>query len=110
MKKPFVIDKKIEDALNSLEGLEKASPGPFFYTRLQARLHRAEANVWEAIIAFVARPSVAIASIILVIAVNTFVLFRDASGPASYAVQSDQAFIDEYNQTVSFYNVENMEP
>jgi hypothetical protein len=73
-------------------------------------LYRSKTSAWEAIIAFVTRPVVAIVSIGLVIVINTLVLYHEASPGVTYAIQSDPAFLDEYNQTVSFYNVENMEP
>ena len=33
-------NRDTEHILNSLDGLQKASPGPFFYTRVQARLQK----------------------------------------------------------------------
>lgn len=38
------IDKKIEETLNSLDGVNRAEPQPFFYTRLKARMEN-EAGV-----------------------------------------------------------------
>ena len=32
------IDKKIEETLNSLDGVNRAEPRPFFYTRLKVRM------------------------------------------------------------------------
>jgi hypothetical protein len=40
MKKYFDIEKEIEQTLQSLEGLKRADPMPFFYTRLEARMER----------------------------------------------------------------------
>ena len=38
MKKPIDIENKINQTLNSLEGLGKAEVKPFFYSRLEARM------------------------------------------------------------------------
>ncbi len=38
MKKPLDIENKINQTLNSLEGLGKAEVNPFFYNRLEARM------------------------------------------------------------------------
>ncbi len=38
MKEDF--DKKIYDAMNSIDGVQKAAPRPFFFTRLEARMQQ----------------------------------------------------------------------
>jgi hypothetical protein len=38
MKKPIDIENKINQTLNSLDGLGKAEAKPFFYSRLEARM------------------------------------------------------------------------
>ena len=101
------IFKKVEDAMHSLDGIEKASPGPYFFTRLEARM-QAQKNVWEKITSFLTKPSMAFACICLVIIINAIVIFS-SSNPKKNLVQqnTELATIDEYSQlSASFYDLE----
>ena len=43
------IEKRVEETLNSLDGIKRASPQPWLFTRIKARLNREEAEektVW----------------------------------------------------------------
>ncbi|HEV2832772.1 MAG TPA: hypothetical protein VGW31_12400 [Hanamia sp.] len=104
--------KKIEDTLHSIDGIEKASPNPFFFTRLEARMNR-EKNTWEKIASFVARPVVALACICLVIMINAVVVFSssDAKDATASSTNNEIATVDEYSQvSVNFYEYENTKP
>jgi uncharacterized membrane protein YdfJ with MMPL/SSD domain len=111
MQEKFI--KKMEDTLHSIDGIEKASPSPFFFTRLEARMNR-EKNAWEKIASFVARPVVALASISLVIMINAVVVFSSSNSIAKDATASQNneiATVDEYSQvSVIFYEYENTKP
>ena len=101
------IFKKVEDAMHSLDGIEKASPGPYFFTRLESRM-QAQKNVWEKITSFLTKPSMAFACICLVIIINAIVIFS-SSNPKKNLVQqnTELATIDEYSQlSASFYDLE----
>ena len=43
------IDKEVEQTLSSLDGIVPADPGPYFYTRLSARLQpdKALKPIWK---------------------------------------------------------------
>ena len=91
------LDKKIDEAMQSLDGIEKASPRPFFFTRLEARMQR-EKSRWEVISSFVAKPIVAFACICLIIMINADVIFSSANSKNVTDQQnSEQATADEYN-------------
>ena len=110
MQKKF--DKRIEDALKSFDGIKKASPGPFFFTRVEARMQR-EKSIWEKISSFVARPLIAFASICLIIMINAAVIFSsEKSSSTTAASQNNEiATMDEYNQVNStFYEFVNAKP
>jgi uncharacterized membrane protein YdfJ with MMPL/SSD domain len=109
MQEKFI--KKMEDTLHSIDGIEKASPRPFFFTRLEARMNR-EKNAWEKIASFVARPVVALASISLVIMINAVVVFSSSDAKDATASQNNEiATVDEYSQvSVIFYEYENTKP
>ncbi|MCO6497711.1 MAG: hypothetical protein J5I50_08635 [Chitinophagaceae bacterium] len=67
-------EQKIESILNSLDGVERATPRPFFFTRLEARMQRGEATFAEKLLGFLVRPSVAIAAVVLIVVMNAFVV------------------------------------
>lgn len=103
--------KKIDEVMQSLNGVEKASPSPFFFTRLEARMER-EKSSWEKISSFVAKPVVAFACICLVIMINAWVIFSSRNSQNSTDQQtSELATTDEYNLVSStFYEFVNAKP
>ena len=105
------INNKIEEALNSLDGMEQASAKPFFFTRLEARMLR-EKNSWEKISSFVARPAIAFACICAVIMINAAVIFSSQKNNTVSANQNDEiATVDEYSQVSSnFFEFVNTQP
>lgn len=104
------INKKIDDALNSLEGIRKAPAPPFFFTRLEARMQRAK-SVWENISSVISKPVFAFATICLVIMLNAFVIFSSVNTDENAASQSELATVDEYSQlNTPFYEFANTKP
>jgi len=103
--------KKIDEVMQSLNRVEKASPSPFFFTRLEARMER-EKSSWEKISSFVAKPVVAFACICLVIMINAWVIFSSRNSQNSTDQQtSELATTDEYNLVSStFYEFVNAKP
>jgi len=72
------IQKKVDDALNSIEGIQRAAATPFFFTRLQARLQEKE-TIWEKISLLINRPAVAFATIAFVLVLNAFAFLKQQS-------------------------------
>jgi len=105
------LNKKIDEAMQSLDGIGKAPPSPFFFTRLEARMQR-EKSGWEKISSFVAKPVVAFACICLVIMINAWVIFSSKNSQTSTEQQSSEfATTDEYNLVSStFYEFVNAKP
>jgi len=98
MKEQSDIKSKIDKALESLDGLQKAEPTSFFYTRVRARLEREERNVWETTGKFLARPVVAFAGLFLILGLNAFILFEKNTSstlPGQYTQQNGQVQEDE---------------
>jgi hypothetical protein len=105
------IDIKIEAVLNSLEGMQTASPGPYFFTRVQARLNVAEKTVWEKVSSYMARPAVAIAIVLSVILMNAVAVIHEKSDPSSLVDQSEQSVYEDFNVAANtFYDYEISEP
>jgi hypothetical protein len=71
-------DKRIEEILNSLEGAQRATPGPYFFTRLQQRLKSTPASTWEKIGRWISQPVVAFGSLLLIILLNIALVFNPA--------------------------------
>ncbi|MEO8854719.1 MAG: hypothetical protein ABI359_13135 [Ginsengibacter sp.] len=104
-------DKKIEEILQSLDGVEKATPGPYFFTRLEARMQRGK-NFWEKVSSFVAKPVYAFACICLLILINaSVILFTTGSKNSTDQQGNEAATVDEYNSVSStFYEFVNSKP
>jgi hypothetical protein len=102
------IEKKIEASLSSLDHVTRVGPGPFFYTRLQARL-RKDRTVWEKASGFIAQPAVAFSVICLIISLNTFVIFKtETSSTSSFIEQKNSILSDDSDSDVfAFYDEEN---
>jgi hypothetical protein len=105
------IQNEILATINSLDGITSASPGPFFFTRLQARLNKVEKNGWEKMSAFVSRPAVAIAMVTFVLLMNTFAVLQHKKSSSLALDQSEQSVYEEFNVAANtFYDYEIKEP
>lgn len=95
-------EQKIESILNSLDGLEKANPRPFFFTRLEARMQEeVKGSFVEKILGFLIRPSVAIAAVVLIVVVNAFVIISTTLHSEDQATEGNKieiATVDQYLQ------------
>jgi uncharacterized membrane protein YdfJ with MMPL/SSD domain len=105
------IFKKIEDAMHSIDDIKKASPNPFFFTRLEARMQN-EKNIWEKITVFLTRPSIAFATISFIVMLNAIVIFSSSKTKNTASTQNNElAAIDEYTQvTATLFEYENVKP
>ena len=104
-------DKKIEEVLHSIDGIKKATPAAFFFTRLEARMQKSK-SIWENITSFVARPAIAFACILVVIMINAIVIFSSSVSKKAIVQQNNElATVDEYSEvTTSLYDFENIKP
>src|SRR5690349_13143052 len=111
MKKNESIEFRVQETMNSLDGLQKAGPGPFFYTRVMARLESEEKNLWETVTSYITRPLVIASVISFVLLLNVAVVFRQAADTGDLADQQDISLVDEYTiASTSFYDYSNAEP
>ena len=111
MKDKSSIEQNIENALNSIENIDRATPVPFFYTRLMARLNRNNQTSWGRFAGFVARPAVAFATILLVIFINFFAIYTNTDTINSNTDKTELTAVDEYSQVSStIYDIENSKP
>lgn len=73
MENSSAIEQKIKQTFNALEGITPASPQPYFYTRLHARLER-EFLQPKTIFGLELKPIYALSLVIVVIIINFFAL------------------------------------
>jgi hypothetical protein len=91
------INREVDKVLDSLDGSVKASPRPFFYTRVMARLQQDERLFWNKALIFLSRPSIAIATIFLAIGINAFVFYDSRREPSQPTAEEEQVFASDYN-------------
>lgn len=105
------LHKKIEEALQSLDGITKATPRPYFFTRLEARMQR-EKSKWDIISSFVSRPAIVFAGICLVVIINVAVILSSSSFSNSSSQPNNEiSAADEYNSvTAPMYEYVNATP
>lgn len=73
------ITSQIEAALNSLDGIQKAEPQPFFYTRLMARMEQIDASPWNKWMVLLSKPAVSVAILSFFILLNGLMMFSQGS-------------------------------
>ena len=102
MKQKQDIDKLVEDTLSSLDGLQKASPGPYFFTRVNAHLNLKQKDVWEQTLSFLTKPAVLAASVLAIILVDIVALTNLKSTENNQAaIEQAQVFAEEYDFTIA---------
>ena len=105
------LNKKIDETLQSLEGIAKATPRTFFFTRLEARMQR-EKSKWEIISSFVLRPAILFAGICFILVINVAVILTSSSLNNPALQQNNEiSAADEYNSvSVPLYEYVNATP
>ena len=113
MNKRRDIEQEIERTLSSLDGMDRAQPDQFFFTRLRARMQRVvPLDAWERFIGIITRPAIAFTAIALILGLNGTLAFMQWK-PAERTEQASlqQAFADEYALGINtFYDIEKNDP
>jgi hypothetical protein len=117
MQKGKHINKRVEETLDSLDGIKRASPQPFFYTRVRSLLEKAEKSFWEKTGFFLARPAIAIAIVFITLLINAFFVFYQNNHVQAASDQDEFRFENAYdiasntnNTIISIFNRENEQP
>ncbi len=111
MNKQEKIDKMTDEALNSLDGADRATARPYLFTRLMARMERQNESAWENVGRFIARPAVVVAGLCVVIALNILVITSNNSTATNTTVAEQSSTQDEFSTSIaSLYDTENTEP
>lgn len=106
---------KIDNILNSIDGIEKASPKPFLLTRINARINKANeapTNIWYKIAFYLKKPSIAFAAILVLALINIFVIksINHKSDLENIAKNTNTQKYDFAINVSVMYDVENQEP
>ena len=108
MNKMTDIQKRVDEAMDSILNIRKAEPNAFFYTRLQARISKVESNFWEKMSRIVSRPAFAFVSVSVVLILNLFVALNEPSVGPQPSI-SELATADDLGAN-AFYDIENVQP
>ncbi|MDE3213973.1 MAG: hypothetical protein KGM98_12120 [Bacteroidota bacterium] len=105
------INKKVEEALESLDSIRRASASPFLFGRIESRM-KEERSLWNRVSGFIARPMVALGCIFIILLMNSMVIFLSARAENSPSKKTPElATADEYSQVNSdIYEFENTKP
>ena len=105
------IHKKVDAAMHSIDNINRASPRPYLFTRLEARMQN-EKNIWARLSSFVAKPVVAFACICFILILNAMVILFSDNDVNNLAQQVNElTTADEYSQVGSaLYEFENSKP
>lgn len=86
----------VNEALSSLDGVQRAQANPFLYTRIREKMN-APLSVWEKLSGFLARPAFAVMAGVFFIAINVYVATRQQEEKLVVQQQaSEQMFAAEY--------------
>ena len=111
MKNKVDIERKVDNALNSIDQIERASMPPYFFTRLEARMQRGK-TFWEKTTLILANPVVAFASICFILFLNIYIVASSPQDEMNMAQQTTEfTSVDEYTQVSSnLFEFENLKP
>lgn len=107
------INSRIDLTMQSIDGVEKASPNPFLLTRINAALaDNASDTVWYKIAYYFKKPGIAAFAILLLILINIFVIKRSNANPEkeSIVVRTGAQKYDFAINVSVLYDIENQEP
>lgn len=108
MNKQKDINSLIDDALNSADGISRATPKPFLLTRIHARMLKGKETVWERAGWFIARPAVAFTGLCIIVLINIMVVMVNKPTTSDYAVERSSQQVDEFSYSVAtIYDIEN---
>jgi Na+/proline symporter len=97
MKNDFLVEQKVNEALESLDGMQRASANPFLFTRVWQRVS-ADNNPWERVASFLARPVFAVAVLVFFLSVNIWAASKKSQVTlASKQQVAEQLFASEYS-------------
>ena len=98
-----------EEVMDSLTGLQKATPKPFLATRVKAKLLQKKETLWDKIILIFNKPVIAFTSIVLIMAINTTILFQNNTTNEASSTTDEDLIAANYDlaSDLNIINIEN---
>jgi hypothetical protein len=104
MKDQYAREKWVQEALDSLDGLPRATANPYLFTRIQARLQE-QNSPWEKLAGFIARPAFAVAIVLMFLSANLYVASRQKEDRLAREKQTnEQMFAAEFSTSSNLSN------
>lgn len=92
-----------EEIIDSLAGIQRAEPAPFFYTRVHAKLLRNQTGPVSSAFRLITRPAFVMAVVMLIVLVNGYIMYnrstlqqQDEIGQTIAAEYGRQSTINPY--------------
>jgi hypothetical protein len=97
------------EVLDSLTGLQKAAPRPFLSTRVKAKLLQKKETLWDKIVLLFNKPVIAFTSFVLIMAINTTILFQNNTTNELSSTTDDELIATNYDlaSDLNIINIEN---
>lgn len=90
--------RRIDDILDSLDGIERAAPAPFLHTRILARMQREQSTPVYRALLWLSKPSVTIALSVLLLLVNGYVMFTGSRSSVPTVIEENSmALVQDYD-------------
>ena len=91
-----------EDIINSLEGIGRAEPSPYFYTRLQGKMTKEDNSLAVTLLRFFTNPSLSIGVALVFIMLNGYFLLTNLN---------KETIVDDNTQNIAAeYVQQNLNP
>ena len=71
------INNWVDEALNSLDDVKRATAKPYVLTRMNAKMQNSNSSIWDNILQFISKPMVALVCMLIIIAFNVLVVSRN---------------------------------
>ncbi|RYY61818.1 MAG: hypothetical protein EOO05_05015 [Chitinophagaceae bacterium] len=68
---------RVDEVMESLDGIKRADPGPWFFSRLSAKLVHQQRSIWFSVGSFLSRPAVAVSGIMGILLLNMVLLLNE---------------------------------
>lgn len=106
------INKLVEEALGSVDHIQRAEAKPFLLTRIHAMMNKETESAWEKAGRFISSPAVAFTGLCMIILINAMVfVFNNPSVAQTPTDQVVQGPADEFSVTVAtIYDFDNTQP
>ena len=101
--------RKVDEVMDSLEGIHRADPGPWFFARLSQRLRTQPKSLWVSVSAFLSRPAIAISGIAAVLVLNLVLLLNEQKDVETASMRQPVVTGNDYiTASTSSFEYENL--